>query len=267
MAQLAVPDSASDGLGCASTDSAFYVSKLDLSNYYHSLLLPSWLSVFLCLPAIDPSLFQLESTIGPWYPMCLTLPMGFSHAVYLAQCVHEYVLYSSGALSPSDNILTLTTPFITRTLHLIYIDDLGLMGTKKTLVIECTERVKQAYAAVGLIVNANKCIPATDEPVEIIGVEACGRLGVLRINRHRQHAMLLSTCAILQLGEVSGLSLATVIGHWTWALLLRRPALSVLRHVYRFIMVAEKRVFTLWPSVIRELLLPLFSYADSRGGS
>jgi hypothetical protein len=40
-------------------------------------------------------------------------------------------------------------------------------------------------------------------------------------------------------------------------MLLRRPSLAVLQHCYRYMAVAKGRLFTLWPSVRRELLLLL----------
>ena len=53
---------------------------------------------YFCLPQLtDDELLTLElshHTHGN-YPMCLTLPMGFSHSVFLAQAVHEHVLYQS----------------------------------------------------------------------------------------------------------------------------------------------------------------------------
>ena len=45
-----------------------------------------------------------------------------------------------------------------------------------------------------------------------------------------------------------------LLGRWTWLLLLRRPALSILQHVYRFAETARGRRFNLWPSVRRELM-------------
>jgi hypothetical protein len=60
--------------------------------------------------------------------------------------------------------------------------------------------------------------------------------------------------AVLQRQCVTGTALSQLIGRWTWCLLIRRPALSVLQHVYRFIQVAQRRRFRLWPSVRRELL-------------
>jgi hypothetical protein len=64
----------------------------------------------------------------------------------------------------------------------------------------------------------------------------------------------LRTLHVIVRGCIAGVDLAALVGGWTWFMLLRRPALSYFRTVYRFIEVSGHRVFMLWPSVIRELL-------------
>ena len=63
------------------TSSPFYVSKLDLSNYYHQIRMPTSLQQYFCLPGISRK--ELESIEPKWivgdkgrlYPMLSTLPM------------------------------------------------------------------------------------------------------------------------------------------------------------------------------------------------
>jgi hypothetical protein len=84
--------------------SQLFFAKSDLSNFYHQLQLPERWQPYFALPRLtDAECTQLGVPIGSAYPMCTTLPMGFSHAVVLAQAVHEFVLYSRGALCRSDN--------------------------------------------------------------------------------------------------------------------------------------------------------------------
>ena len=97
-----------------------YVSKMDLSNFYHQLTLPDWIRPFFALPALTVDEISSMGTVGlsedlvhafgsglPVYPCCATLPMGFSHSVFLAQSVHESVLYRDMALRACDNVLSL----------------------------------------------------------------------------------------------------------------------------------------------------------------
>jgi len=64
-----------------------------------------------------------------------------------------------------------------------------------------------------------------------------------------------ATVHLLQLEAVSGHALSVVLGHWTWHLLLRRPAFAALQHSYTFIIKYGTTPHPLWYGVRRELLL------------
>jgi len=59
--------------------------------------------------------------------------------------------------------------------------------------------------------------------------------------------------SLLDHGRATGYELAAIVGRWNWAMLIRRPAMAVFSAVYRFIECARGSLFTLWPSVCREL--------------
>jgi hypothetical protein len=241
---------------CASRAPPLVVAKLDLSNFYHQLRLPPAWCPYFALPPLDASeAAQLGVTAVPVYPMCLTLPMGFSHSVALAQAVHEHVLYSCGAVSKRDNILNLRSPVLERTVHALYIDDAALFDSDGQRLAVVYQRVLAAYARAGLALNTRKLVPPTTAPTEVLGILVEGEQGRLSLSPERLLALLQATAAVLQAGVVSGRVLGQLLGSWTWALLLRRPALSVLRHVYRFVQVAGPQSFALWPSVRRELVM------------
>ena len=65
--------------------SRLYWSLLDLSDYYHVLVLPEALRSLFGLP---PVVVEGELVFPRW----VTLPMGWSWAVYLAQLAHTYQL-------------------------------------------------------------------------------------------------------------------------------------------------------------------------------
>jgi len=264
------------------------IGKSDLSNFYHHLGLPLWMVDYFALPPLTKS--ELESisiepsSSGALWPACLTLPMGFSHAVYLAQTCHEHVVYSSGALNPDDNIVCRTASLdITSTgaLHGICIDDFFLFSLNRSHASQIFNRVLESYRTAGFIVKASKVVEPTSSPVKVIGFIVSS--GIQHVNcescdiQHRrasQHQttislapdaiinLIRSTLSLLRRGEATGLGLAHIIGRWTWCMLLRRPSLATLQHSYRFIDVAKRRRLSLWPSVRSELwmllgLLPL----------
>ena len=246
-----------------------WVAKSDLSNFYHQLVLPEWMRAYFCLPCLssmevatlsaDPdlplSVLKALEGPGPFYPACVTLPMGFSHAVFLAQCVHEHVLYSSMALSPADNILNITRPAFDRCIHSLYIDDNILMAPSESECERALSRSLAAYASVSVPVHPDKVVRPTTDPVSVIGVEVNGSLGTVSLAPLRHSALVTATVSLLRQPMVVGRSLAVIAGGWTWVMLLCRPSLSVMKHVYRFIDRHMEHPHRLWLSVRRELLL------------
>ena len=249
--------------------SAFVVAKMDLSNFYHQLVLPQWIRSYFALPALTPReqaalasatdlpssvRAALRSTVDRLFPCCVTLPMGFSHSVFLAQCVHEHVLYSYSCLSPRDNILNLLSPRIDRPLHALYVDDCVLVGPSADAVRQQYSSVLGAYARALLPVKQSKCTEATAAPVTVLGVDVCGADRTITLSIDRHSRIVRSTAALLTQPLVSACDLARVLGAWTWQLLLRRPALAVLKHCYRFVeRFMDHPPRPLWPSVAREL--------------
>jgi hypothetical protein len=249
--------------------SLMFVGKSDLSNYYHHLGLPEWMQPYFALPpltAVELTSLGLDPTMN--HPMCVTLPMGFSHAVLLAQSCHEHVVYSSGALRREDGLLRLSSPDVTsdRAVHGIVIDDFFLFSLNRALACRIFRRVLDAYRAAGFVVKPSKVIEPTDQPVKVIGFmfehSADNDQTTVSLSADASLELARVTLASLACGQLTGLGLAHLIGRWTWCMLLRRPSLAVLQHCYRYIEVADRRRFTIWPSVRRELwmllgLLPL----------
>ena len=245
-----------------------FVGKSDLSNYYHHLGLPQWMQPYFALPPLTAEeLIALGLDPSMTHPMCTTLPMGFSHAVLLAQSSHEHVVYSSGALRREDGVLRLSSPDVTgdRAVHGIVIDDFFLFSLNRALACRIFCRVLDAYRAAGFVVKPSKVIEPTDQPVKVIGFtfeHAADDQTTVSLAADACLDLARVTLTALARGQLTGLGLAHLIGRWTWCMLLRRPSLSVLQHCYRYIEVADRRRFTMWPSVRRELwmllgLLPL----------
>lgn len=240
------------------TGSTLYVGKSDLSNFYHHIGLPPWMQPYFALPALTHT--ELRSIGVPVsssvYPVCVTLPMGFSHAVYLAQTVHEHIVYSDGLLSRGHNVLHMPSPVISMDAvhHGIVIDDFFLFSLNQQLASVTLAHILAAYRRAGFVVKDSKVVMPTSSPVKVIGFDIDGVTSAMSLSLESRMSLLRSTMAVLQRQCVTGTVLSQLIGRWTWCLLIRRPALSVLQHVYRFLQVAQRRRFRLWPSVRRELL-------------
>jgi len=242
----------------APTDQDFYVAKVDLDNYYHHLALPKWMRPYFALPPIRADEVGLQSKFGSntlIYPSCCTLPMGWSHSVYLAQVVHEHLLDTKTTLVSTDRI-TATNDFrIDRVRHQVYIDDLNIFGPDKQVIIKMQEQYIEAAEAAGLPVKRSKVITPRSDGVPCLGIEVNGRSHEVGISVSKLVELCHQTVALINSNVCTGLALTAIVGKWTWAALVKRPVLSVLSAVYRYIECAGARLFTLWPSVKREVKL------------
>jgi hypothetical protein len=244
-----------------------YVAKSDLSNFYHHLGLPEWLQPYFALPPLRPDeLAELGLPLGAPFPCCTTMPMGWSHAVYLAQAVHQNVLYRAKAVHPEDNLLCMLSPSVshTRVIHGLVVDDFFLFCLDRNLASRVFDTVLAAYRLAGFVVKASKIVRPTLDVVKVIGFNICGRSGIIALPRESQVSLVRSTLAVLRARTVTGILLSHVVGRWTWVMMLRRPSLSILQQCYRYCEVAQGAHFTLWPSVRRELhsllsILPLLT--------
>jgi hypothetical protein len=111
-------------------DAPLFAAKVDLDNAYHRIRMPAAWHPYFALPPIRAS--DIGGIIGYGndaivYPCCSTLPMGFSHAVYLAQAAHEYIVDTRvPLLRANDRISHVADRTLDRMRHSIYIDDLNL---------------------------------------------------------------------------------------------------------------------------------------------
>ena len=243
-----------------------FMSKSDLSNFYHHLGVPEWLQPYFALPPLtsaELASLGLSSDNGA-YPMCLTVPMGWLLAVYVAQCVHQHIIYSRNVVRPEHSLLCLRSPSVTNdsVLHGIVIDDFFIFSLNLELAQATIDAALEAYRAAGLVVKMSKVVMPTSSPVKVIGFDIDGTHSTITLPAKSQSSLVQSTVAVLRSKTVTGSTLAHVIGRWTWVMMLRRSTLAVLQQCYRFIRVAQGRRFNLWPSVRRELcmllsLLPL----------
>jgi hypothetical protein len=231
-------------------------AKLDLESFYHQLILPPSYAPYFAMPSVRASDVGLDSVYGPdalVFPCLRTLPMGWSHSVFLAQAVNEFVIYSHAGLSPHDSLKSGVDFALDRVRHDAFIDDLFLIGPLSPELRSQFDALQAAYARVGLPVNVKKVIPPTLDPISFLGVTFCGRSLSLYVDPVKLWRLVQQTVDVLYSGFCSGVALSRLVGSWTWAALICRPALSVFRRCYRFIGVARARVFSIWPSVSEEL--------------
>lgn len=234
-----------------------YVAKVDLDNFYHRIRIPEWMRRYFSLPPVRAGDLGLEDRFCGAdvmvYPCCATLPMGWSHSVLLAQRAHEHLLSTQVGLSPTDRISRSTDLRVDRTRHQVYVDDLALLGYDPSALRATQDRYIDVAERNGFVVKRSKVVRPSCVGVDVVGLEVDGREHTIGLSAEKLERLCQYTRGLLAAGECTGLDLAHIVGRWTWASLARRPALSAFSAVYRFIQCAGTRVFTLWPTVRREL--------------
>jgi hypothetical protein len=236
-----------------------FVAKADLGDYYHRLRVPHWMRTFFAIPAVKAEEVGMEQIYGRGtmiFPRFITLPMGWSHAPFLAQRRHEHVVERSGNpwMQRHFRICSKNGTSVVGVRHSIYIDDVGFIGTKKQAV----ERALVAYSDLmereNTPVKVTKTVRATDGGVELTGVLLNGERCTVGVDPCKLQSLVSLTLKVLDNGYCSGEQMLHILGKWAWAILVRRPVFSVFSAAYRFAMIAAKRVFRIWPSVQLELL-------------
>ena len=233
-----------------------FVSKIDLSSFYFSVLLESWLHPFFALPRLSPAamarlgvsdVFWCAGVMG-WAPM----HMVSTQAAHLhlkaeveAACLHlptaeQHRLVDLAAAPQQTAVGT-------------YIDDSLRLSLRRGVLETLLARTRVAYARAGWREAAAKTVAPTTDPTSLIGVLFSPRSRRLAPEPERLVALLRDTAAFLVTPLVSGEQLSALLGRWVWLLLLFRPLLSVLVAAYRFVAVAGPEPLYLWPSVRVEL--------------
>jgi len=239
-----------------------YTAKADLSDFFHQFLLPDHLRPYFCLPSIRAGELGIPG-YGPHevvWPMLTTVPMGWSHAVYVTQRAHEEIVLREGLFARDDFISNAADARVSRPRIFIYIDDSGICGTSREEVAGLQQRYLAVMARYGLPAKPSKVVPATSTGVDVLGVRVDAARFGLGVDKLVTLAAL--TEAMLARGYATGRQFSRLIGSWVWCLLPCRPFLSVLRACYRFVAAAWQEPRPLWHSVRRELqvllgLLPL----------
>lgn len=239
----------------APSGSDVWVAKSDLADFFYRFATPEWMWPWFALPAVAPAAVGLGHLWGdePIYPCLRVLAMGWSHSVRVAQSAHERLVLLNTPFRRRDFITRDNDLLVDRVRLLLYIDDVCVIGTEQQAVDAALLDYKRAAEANQFVIKDTKLKHASRDGMECIGVEVHGRTRVVGLRLDKLHQLCDDTRRVLGLGKCTGRGMAQLIGRWTWAMLVTRPALSCFSAVYRFIEMADHWLFGLWPTVAAEL--------------
>jgi hypothetical protein len=250
--------------------------KTDLSAFYHRFRIPDWMVPYQGLPQLsvqsllaagaDPGRvggFAVDDLV---FPCLLSMPMGWSHAVFVAQRSHEFLMERVVAALPGRRLRAIRVGdsmmlCLGELRYAIYIDDVLWFALDwDPGVADQMREVMLTYMAVmdaaGFPVKPAKTVWPTTKAMPGLGLTFDGRRRSYGLHPRRLLALAAATRDWCALGTASSASLERLMGHWSWAVLVRRPLLSIFSAVYRFVEVGRGGGrLKVWPSVRRELLM------------
>jgi len=200
-----------------------YLAKTDMDNFYHRLRLPNWLTEYFGLPSVQRQGRER-------YPVVLTVPMGWSHSVVVAQRIHENILWECG-LDKNQQIQN-PNRVVGDLRFGAYIDDYFSIGTNKQLAEKYLTRVVEKCGARGVPAKPSKIVEPTTSRESMIGIESSGD-GVLRPEILKMKSLLEFTTFFVKLRKWKKKDLQVLLGRWAWAILLKRCLFCVFGQVYK----------------------------------
>lgn len=254
-----------------------WMSKSDLSDFYHTILLPAELIPLFGLPPVracdvfPTDVFSAIDTTGQkgssatptqeetlLFPCCSTLAMGWSHSVSIAQTAHKSLLERDGGipngkvfdLSSLDPAVPLSKEDVIRT---IYIDDVLNAGCSERTSNAALQAASDAYVKAGFRLKDKKRCAAAQQ-MTALGVEFDGINHQFRVAPEKVQALITKTIAVIfDKNPVEVDTVRSLVGSWLWVCLVRRPSLSVLAKTFAFTTKFQHGRARLWPTCRREL--------------
>ena len=273
------------------------VAKADLADFFHTCDAVNRLRRYFGLRPVSAAALRAAGldvpatavdAAGFTHPRLATLPMGFEPSPGIAQGAHEAVLYGAAGdgselaqqlepvLDPAARWSSEHVPELdsvaARTPHAVVVDDVLLFrqvrkhrphkpadaadeidaALRKPSV--ALESLLRRYEDVGLSTKPSKVHDYALEQ-DLLGYRLDHNR--LRLSASRYASLRDAVGALRRRGWASPREVEALVGRFTHAFLLHRPALSIFCAVYAFAEKVGNRAARVWPSVLAELQLAL----------
>lgn len=161
--------------------------------------------------------------------------MGATFAVALAQAASTAALRRDGLPVPESFHALLDSRVGQACSVLPYIDDITSVGTSAQRVNQTRDRAVAVLAGVNLHTDPRKSFSAGNRPYEVALGLAWWSDGAINVKPSHALRLFKSTNPIVASKRASPAQLREVIGLWTYTLVLRRPAFSILFDTFSFL--------------------------------
>ncbi len=233
------------------------VGGVDIADaFYHIELIPQLRSYF-SLPgckAEDVGVTRINGeSVKPSmiiYPQLKVVPMGWSHALWICQVAHQFIVDRNPVVNPRLRCVDREpVPDLQDYIHTQYVDNFVAISQTPGKARLLAEKIGVDLQQHGLPTH----------PVEAsVGFETLGWLFTsghpkVSITSARLWRLRLATLELLKVKRCNGKLVERLVGHYTFAGLLQRGVLSVFQATYVFIRKHYDGEVELWPEVSREL--------------
>ena len=193
------------------------------------------------------------------FPVFRAVPMGWSHALWLCQYLHERVVEDVAGLGCHNRFVDgKIPPGLSPLIHTEYVDNFVAFSQQDGLAENAARKVGQLMAERGLPVHDVEA----GNGGETLGWKFSEDKPEVVVTPRRLWKLRLATLELLKGGTASGHLLECILGHYTFVGLLCREFLSCFQACYAFCKRTYDTEIPMWPQVRRELmwacsLLPL----------
>ena len=250
-----------------------YTATGDVADAFHRMRLPVHLRKYFRLPSIQCRFLERRlwpsgcSELDYVCPEYATLPMGWCWSLFFCQSLLENAAREAG-LRDDDRIEDRSWAGQVskgRLVHAEYVDNFFVSGTDADLVQRGFNRLRAVLEQWGFrIHDVSDAAPV----VEGLGLLIDGNAGRISLTAKRIWKLRLASIALCRRrGAPLPKIVEKIIGHFTFAMLIRRETLSVFSHVYRYCR-SDRPNPAIWALAKKELmqassLLPLMSSSMS----
>ncbi|CAK0853843.1 unnamed protein product [Prorocentrum cordatum] len=250
------------------------LSPVDIEAAFYRIGVPPGLDEMFVLPAVPvdallealPEVDIGSRVEGKVSPLLTVLPMGWSWSSYFCQAPVVSQVVAAGTSASRIIQDRCAVPDVSETAGVaVHVDGVAAIGCDPASVSATIEQVHQRLEASHL-----KCKGVHSDPWDqkFTGLNFDFETGRISVSRGRVWRLRLALLEVAERGYCSGDDMLSLLGHYTWAAILRRCLLSVFHSAYRFARAAGPRRWRLWPEVATECraaaALIAFAYLDTK---
>ena len=193
------------------------------------------------------------------FPVFKVVPMGWNQALWVCQISHQKVVDAIKSIPPHLRFCDgKSAPAMRPFIHTQYVDNFVSLSQEPGVAAVVTRSVESALNDRGLPTHPIE----HDVGGDTLGWHFDSEVPSVSVTPRRLWRLRLGIKELLRQGWGTGQLVERILGHLTFAFLLRRELLSCLQACYVFVRKSYKVHCRLWPEVVRELswacsLLPL----------